>query len=216
MASIPSRPCWPRPGARPGPNQSFVEGPVQHLDRLLPDDASFDGIYSRAAMQWVPRADHPGYLDQVVRLLKPGGWFRLEMGGAGNIGRLAPRLAEISRAHGGGDAPWTFPDPGEYLELLEAAGLVVDADPAVVAGSAVGRPGGDFVRTTAQRRPFDRDSLLGWLRSQCYQGFEIDMPAGRRAAFRADVEAHLDQLARADGSFDQTYVRLDALAHKPA
>jgi SAM-dependent methyltransferase len=197
-----------------GPNQSFVEGPVQHLDRLLPDDGAFDGVISRAAMQWVPMADHPGYLAQVHRLLSPGGWFRLEMGGAGNIVRMAPRLAAISQSYGGPDVPWSFPDAGTYLELLEAAGFVFDADPAAVPGRAVDQPGRDFVRTTAQRRPFDRDSLLGWLRSQCYQGFELTMPPENHAAFRAEVEARLDELARADGSFDQTYVRLDALIRK--
>jgi trans-aconitate methyltransferase len=188
---------------RAGPNQRFVEGPVQHLDRLFPHDSQFDGVISRAAMQWVPMADHPGYLAQVCRLLRPGGWFRLEMGGAGNIGELAPRLEAISRAHGGPPAPWSFPDPGTYLELLERAGLEVD--PAR----------GAYVRSIAQRRQFDRESLLGWLRSQCYQGFEIDMPAEAHAAFRADVESHLDDLARHDGTFDQTYVRLDTLAFAP-
>ena len=56
---------------------------------------------------------------------------------------------------------------------------------------------------------------MGWLRSQCYQGFEIAMPAEHHAAFRAEVEARLDELARPDGTFDQTFVRLDALAHPP-
>jgi hypothetical protein len=167
-------------------------------------------------MQWVPWSDHPGYLHQVRRLLKPGGWFRLEMGGAGNIGRVAPRIAEISRTHGGPGAPWSFPDPGQYLELLHQAGFVVDADPAAAPGTVTaGAPGGDFVRSTAQRRPFDRDALLGWLRSQCYQAFEIDMPEAEHEAFRADVEAHLDDLAYPDGTYDQTYVRLDVLCHTP-
>ena len=188
---------------RAGANQSFVQGPVQHLARLLPDPQQFDGVISRAAMQWVPMADHPGYLAETRRLLRPGGWFRLEMGGAGNIGRLAPKLEEISLAHGGPAAPWSFPDAGTYLELLERAGLVVD--PSL----------GAYVTTVAQRRAFDRDTLLGWLRSQCYQGFEIDMPAEEHAPFRADVEDHLDDLARHDGTFDQTYVRLNALAFAP-
>ncbi len=156
-------------------------------------------------MQWVPMADHPGYLAAAHALLKPGGWFRLEMGGAGNIPVIAPLVEEISLAHGGPPAPWSFPDAGQYLELLEAAGFTVEATPG----------DGTYVRTLAQRRAFDRDSLLGWLRSQCYQGFEIGMPAANHAGFRAEVEARLDEMRRHDGSFDQTYVRLDALARKP-
>jgi len=186
-----------------GTNQSFVEGPVQHLDRLFPDDAQFDGVISRAAMQWVPMADHPGYLAEVRRLLRPNGWFRLEMGGAGNIGTLAGWLETISRAHGGPAAPWSFPDAGTYLELLESAGF--DVDPSH----------GAYVTTVAQRRAFDRSSLIGWLRSQCYQGFEIDMPPDAHAGFRAEVESRLDEQRRHDGTFDQSYVRLNALAFVP-
>ena len=190
-----------------GPNQSFVEAPVQHLAQVMAGSAPFDLVMSRAAMQWVPMADHPGYLADAFALLKPGGWFRLEMGGAGNIPVIAPLVEEISLAHGGPPAPWSFPDAGQYLELLEAAGFVVDTSP--------GRGDGGYVRTLAQRRAFDRDSLLGWLNSQCYTGFELTMPAAHHAGFRAEVEARLDELRRHDGTFDQTYVRLDALARRP-
>jgi trans-aconitate methyltransferase len=189
--------------AQAGPNQTFVEGPVQHLDRLFPEDAAFDGIYSRAAMQWVPMADHPGYLAQVHRLVRPGGWFRLEMGGAGNIRVISAAIEPISLAHGGGRAPWTFPDAGTYLDLFEDAGFAVDVG------------AGDYVHTVGQRRAFDRDSLIGWLRSQCYKGFEADMPAAEHEPFRAEVEARIDELRHGDGTFDQTYVRLDALVHRP-
>ena len=85
-----------------------------------------------------------------------------------------------------------------------------------MAGFEVDPARGAYVNTVAQRRRFDRESLLGWLRSQCYQGFEIDMPADEHAAFRAEVESRLDELARHDGTFDQTYVRLNALAFAPA
>jgi trans-aconitate methyltransferase len=189
---------------RAGANQSFVEAPVQRLAEAVAADPAFDGVMSRAAMQWVPMADHPGYLAASLALLRPGGWFRLEMGGAGNIPVIAPLVGSVSQAHGGPPAPWSFPDPGTYLELLEAAGIGID--PAQ----------GSYVRTNAQRRPFDRDRLLGWLRSQCYQAFEITMPAERHAAFEAEVEGRLDELRRHDGSFDQTFVRLDVLARTPA
>jgi trans-aconitate methyltransferase len=188
---------------RAGANQSFVEGPVQHLGRLFPDGQIFDGVMSRAAMQWVPMADHAGYLAEAHRLLRPGGWFRLEMGGAGNIRTLAVWIERISLAHDGPPAPWSFPDAGTYLDLLETAGFAVDD--ATGAG----------VRTVAQRRSFDRESLLGWLHSQCYQGFEIGMPPDAHAGFRAEVESRLDELRRDDGTFDQTYVRLHALARRP-
>jgi trans-aconitate 2-methyltransferase len=187
-----------------GPNQSFVEAPVQRLAEAVATDPPFDVVMSRAAMQWVPMADHPGYLAASFELLRPGGWFRLEMGGAGNIPVIAPVVESVSLVHGGPPAPWSFPDAGTYMELLEAAGFAIEPTE------------GGYVRTNAQRRPFDRDSLLGWLRSQCYQGFEITMPAEHHAAFEAEVEDRLDELRRHDRTFDQTFVRLDALARRPA
>ena len=187
-----------------GPNQSFIEAPVQELAEVTVGLEPFDMVMSRAAMQWVPMADHPGYLRASLAALRPGGWFRLEMGGAGNIPVIMPLVEAISLAHDGPPAPWSFPDPGRYLELLEQAGFAVDPD------------AGCYVHTVAQRRPFDHESLLGWLRSQCYQGFELTMPAANHAAFRAEVEGRIDELRRHDGTFDQTYVRIDALARRPA
>ena len=188
--------------ARAASNQSFVLGPAQQLGELFPHDGSFDVVMSRAALQWVPIADHPGILAECLRLLRPGGWFRLEMGGAGNIPAMVALLDQVSPAHGGRLSPWTFPNAGKYLDLLEAAGFVVD------------RAEGGYVRTMAQRRPFDLASLVGWLRSQCYQAFDDSIPPERQAAFRAEVERRLDEVRRPDGTFDQTYVRLDALARK--
>lgn len=60
--------------------------------------------------------------------------------------------------------------------------------------------------TVAQRRPFDHYSILGWLRSQALQAY------GLGPDFDGAVEARLDDLRRSDGSFDQTFVRLDLLA----
>lgn len=185
-----------------GPNQSFVQGAAQQLGALLPESGTFDIVMSRATLQWVPLADHPRILAESLRLLRPGGWFRLEMGGAGNIPAMVALLDQVSPSYGGRRSPWTFPDPGTYLELLEAAGFVVD------------RAEGAYVRTMAQRRPFDRAGLVRWLGSQCYQAFEDSIPPERHAAFRSEVERRLDEVRRHDGTFDQTYVRLDALARK--
>ena len=41
----------------------------------------------------------------------------------------------------------------------------------------------------------------------------MDEMAG--AAFVAQVEARFDELARWDGTFDQTFVRMDILARRP-
>lgn len=172
-------------------NQSFVEAPVQCLDGAV--KGPFDVVLSRACLHWVPRADWPGVLASIARLVRPGGWVRIECGGAGNVPRTQAVLDAVSSARGGPTAPWTFLDAGEALELLEGARLDAAAD-------------GAFVRTVGQRRPFDEASIVGWLRSQAYQAYGFDDDA------IAAAEADLDALRRPDGTFDQTYVRLDLLA----
>jgi SAM-dependent methyltransferase len=193
-----------------GPNQSFALGTAQGLrDALGPDDP-FDAVYSRATLQWVPWPDHAGVIRQFAALTRPGGWVRVEMGGHGNIGRIVEVVEAISLAHGGGPAPWAFPDAAAYLDLFERAGL--DATPGA---ARAGQPGG-YVHTVAQRRPFTRETLLGWLASQCVEAFRAGMPVDAFESFRAETFAAVDRLRRADGSYDQTFVRLDALAYRPA
>jgi trans-aconitate 2-methyltransferase len=184
---------------RAGSNQSFVQGPVQRLATLVPESASFDVVMSRSAMHWVQYDDHVQLLRDASRLLRPGGWLRMELGGAGNIPTILAVLNPESAARGGPSTPWAFIDAGTYLEWLELAGF---------------EPGTGHVRTVAQRRHFDETTLIGWLRSQCLQAYEAAMPVEHHAAFRHAVEGRLDDLRRHDGTFDQTFVRLDVLARK--
>jgi SAM-dependent methyltransferase len=178
--------------ARAVANQSFVLGPAQRLGDLVAGER-FDGVYSRAALHWVPRADWPGVLAAVHSVLDAGGWLRIECGGGDNVATMQALLDEVSAGLGGPTAPWNFLPAGAALELVDAAGF---------------RPGADgWVRTVAQRRPFDRAGLLGWLRSQCYQAY------GDGEELAAAVEARVDELRRADGTFDMTFVRLDLLVY---
>jgi len=191
-------------------NQSFALGTAQRLTGALEPGSTFDAVYTRATLQWVPWADHAGVVEQLATLTRPGGWVRVEMGGHGNIGRIVEVVESISLAHGGGAAPWSFPDVAAYLDLFERAGL--DATPG--APRAADQPGG-YVHTVAQRRPFSRESLLGWLASQCVEAFRAGMPDGAFESFTAETFAAVDRLRRSDGTYDQTFVRLDALAYRP-
>lgn len=180
-----------------GTNQSFVHGPAQDLDDLLGDEPPLDVIISRAALHWVAESQHPGILAAMHRRLKPGGTLRLEFGGGDNVARMVATLDQISVGLGGPTAPWTFLEAGRYLGLVTAAGFSVD---------------GGWVRTVAQRRSFDRDSLAGWLTSQCLQAYTTSCDAAFAGAFEASVLSRLDDLRADDGSYDQIFVRLDVLA----
>jgi ubiquinone/menaquinone biosynthesis C-methylase UbiE len=182
------------------PNQSFVVAAAQALATTFVHDASFDAVITRAVMQWIPLADHGPMLWQVRRLLRPGGWLRADLGGAGNIPHIVPLMDDVAARYGGPSSPWTFPDAGTWMELLADAGF---------------RVGDNDVRTVAQRRPFTRETLLGWFASQAFQAYEVGIDPAHHAAFREGVIDRLDEVRRADGSFDQTYVRLDVLARVP-
>lgn len=109
-------------------------------------------------------------------------------------------LDDIAARHGLPPAAATFPDAGQALELLEQAGFQV-TDEGVV--------------TVAQRRVFDRDQLAGFLRTQAALAYVAGAAPEVRAAFLADVDRRLEELRRCDGSYDQTFVRLDVLCQRP-
>jgi ubiquinone/menaquinone biosynthesis C-methylase UbiE len=186
---------------RAAPNQRFVQGAVQQLGALFPVAGTFDVVMTRAVLQWVPLADHPGVLADAFRLLRPGGWYRAEFGGAGNIPVILRLLDDVAAGLGGPQCPWTFADVGPYLELVEQAGFDLD---------------GGFLRLTPQRRHFDRQTLMGWFHSQAVQAYTTTMDADAGEAFVRNVESRFDELARWDRTFDQTFVRMDLLARHPA
>ena len=65
-----------------------------------------------------------------------------------------------------------------------------------------------------QRRSFpDADAFEGWLRSQILPAYLPGVPPAARPVFAAEcLHEGLARLRRADGSYDQDYVRLDVLA----
>ncbi len=109
-------------------------------------------------------------------------------------------LDEESARHGGGPAGWFFPTEEQYMPLLAGAGFST-------------RSGG-WLRLLRQRRSLpDEAAFVGWLRSQVLVAYDAVLPAERVRAFRhAAAERALAELRRADGSYDQDYVRLDLLA----
>ncbi len=182
------------------PNVDFLAASAQQVQTVAAE-SSYDAVVSVATLHWIPAADHPGVLAQIRRILRPGGLFRAEFGGAGQISAARALLDEEARAAGGTSAPWYFPDADSYRDLLESAGLSTQDG---------------WVRLVRQRRSVpDADALLGWLRSQVLVGYDPVVPEDARDAFqrRAELRA-VAELRRVDGSFDQDYVRLDLRARR--
>jgi SAM-dependent methyltransferase len=174
----------------------FLVGRAQDVGALLPP-ASFDVVVSVATLHWVPDADQAAVLAGVASVLRPGGTLRIDMGGAGQIAAAREVLDDVSASFGGPSSPWYFPSAAEYRARLEGAGF------------AVRRAG--LVR---QRRSFpDAGAFEGWLRSQVLPAYVPGIAPGRRAAFaEACLATGLERLRRDDGTYDQDYVRLHAVA----
>jgi SAM-dependent methyltransferase len=187
-------------------NQSFLVSTAQALGGSLPapdHDATFDIVVSRAMMHWVPVTDWPGILAHAHRLLRPGGFLRIECGGAGNVPTVVAVLDRVAAPYGESRrAPWSFLDAGTAYDLAERAGFAIGGD--------------GYVHTVVQRRAFTRESFAGWLGSQAIEAYRFGMDEATSRAFSADVDASLDDFRRGDGTFDQTFVRLDLLLRKPA
>lgn len=104
------------------PTLPFVHGDA----RRLPFEGSFDAVLSNAVLHWVDRADQDAALSSVRDALRPGGRFVAELGGSGNVARIAAAVeAELDeRGYEAGD-PWHFPTIGEYASRLERYGFEV-------------------------------------------------------------------------------------------
>jgi SAM-dependent methyltransferase len=64
-------------------------------------DASFDAVFSNAALHWV--RDQDAMMAEVHRVLQRGGRFVAEMGGHGNIAAIRVALMAVLARHGFGD-----------------------------------------------------------------------------------------------------------------
>jgi len=178
----------------------WIHGAAQDLDRLL-GERVFDVIVSRATLHWIPATDQAALLASIAQHLRPGGVFRAEFGGHGQIAAVRAILDEESAAAGGPTSPWFFPDVATYAPWLAGAGLDVS---------------GGFVRLVEQKRDMPTlESLVGYLRSQVFMAYESGIPESARATFRARSEVRaIAELERRDGSYDLDFVRMDVRAYE--
>jgi SAM-dependent methyltransferase len=181
------------------PNLTFVQASGERVDDVV-DAGTADLVVSRAMLHWLPQDRHPRLFEAIRTVLRPGGVVHVEGAAPGNIPRIVPLLREVAERHRI-PVPPPFPDPGIELEVVEAAGLEV-AD--------------EGVRTVAQRRSFSREELVGLLRSQAALVLTRHLPVDAAGAVVDEVVDGVDRLRRHDGTYDQTFVRLEVLARRAA
>jgi SAM-dependent methyltransferase len=180
-------------------NLTFLQAAAERVDEVVAH-SSVDLVVSRAMLHWLPISRYLRCFQAVFRILRPGGWFHSESGGAGNVTALVELLDEVAAANGLPATP-PFPDAGTVFDLVDAAGFEIPQD---------------GVRTVAQRRPFTREGLIGLLRTQAGLSITRYAPDDAAEGLLDAATAKVDQLRRSDGSYDQTFVRLEILIRRPA
>ncbi|MBX2836240.1 MAG: class I SAM-dependent methyltransferase [Gammaproteobacteria bacterium] len=87
---------------------------------------TYDAVFSNAALHWMTQPDRVAR--GVYSVLKPGGRFVAEFGGAGNVAAivtaLLAALAELN-IDGRARIPWYFPTVKEHRDLLHSCGFDV-------------------------------------------------------------------------------------------
>lgn len=181
-----------------GDHLRFIQAPAQRVDTVI-DHGSADLVVSRAMLHWLPLSEYRRFFEAVLRLLRPGGWFHCESAGAGNLAAVDELLRDVA-AEFELQPPPPFPHAGVVFEHVESAGFALPDE---------------AVTTVAQRRPFTRDELVAFLRSQAAVALIRDAPEDLTEVLRDALADGVDRLRRHDGTYDQTFVRLEILARRP-
>lgn len=159
-------------------------------------DASFDAVFSNAALHWV--RDQDAMMAQVRRVLRPGGRFVAEMGGHGNIAAISVALRAVLARHGFADRENGvnyYPTPQGYTRRLVRHGF------AVKQMALIPRP-----------TPLPASGMKGWLLT-FRRGVLETLPEAIREQVVEETAALLAPALRdEDGNWTADYVRLRFVA----
>lgn len=162
-------------------------------------DGPFDAVFSNAAMHWMRHAD--AVIAGVWNVLRPGGRFVAEMGGAGCVAQIVAALETVLAWRGvDGRAlnPWYFPTVEDYRARLARRGFEVTSI------ALIPRP-----------TPLPGE-MTAWLETFA-EPFMAPIPPAERATVLADVQEVLrPSLCDASGHWTADYVRLRFEAVRPA
>ena len=168
-----------------------LQADARHLVGPELPAGSFDAVFSNAALHWIPEA--AAVVTNVRRLLRDGGRFVGELGGAGNIATVRQALHQALHRHGINGAsrdPWFFPTADTYRHLLEDHGFQVTEIRL-------------FPRPTPLPGPLSR-----WMETFAATFLDTLEPATRQAIVAEVSKTTAPQLCSPDGVWTMDYVRL--------
>ena len=156
-------------------------------------DHSFDAVFSNAVLHWV--RDQDAMLEEVRRVLRPGGRLVAEMGGHGNIAAVRVALSAVLARWGlAGDSNY-YPSPDEYGQRLRRHGFAVRQI------ALIPRP-----------TPMAESGMAGWLRTFRVGALESLPEAARESVIEQTVALLAPVLRDRDGNWTADYVRLRLIA----
>lgn len=171
------------------------------LDGQLSRFGQFDAVFSNAALHWM--LDPDAVATGIFAVLKAGGRFAGEMGGAGNLAilrqGLRAELVERGYALPVDDPAW-YPTVEEFTRLYQVTGFT-------------------DVQTQRIERPTELPAgIAGWVKT--FRAGLLDMamvPEWEREAVAAAVENRLaDELRLPKGGYFADYIRLRFAMRKPS
>lgn len=173
-----------------------VEAEQAKAEALPFRDETFDAVFSNAVLHWVRGQD--AMLEQVHRVLKPGGRFVAEMGGHGNVASIHVAFAAILDRYGFGDRERGvnyYPTPNSYTERLKRNGFEVEQM------ALIPRP-----------TSLPESGMEGWLRT-FRRGVLEQLPEDtREPVIRETVQLLEPALCDEAGNWTADYVRLRFVA----
>jgi len=182
-----------------GTNVRFEQLDINEIDF----ETEFDLVFSNATLHWVK--DHKKLLNNVFKALKDKGTARFQFAGDGNCANLVRILKEVTSAKeyatsfNGFEWPWYMPAVDEYRALLEE---VPFAEKKVWSENADKH----FESAEAIIKWIDQPSLVPFL--GCLAG------QYRRRFRDAVVERMIKKTRQDDGTFFETFRRINVLASK--
>ncbi len=181
-------------------NLRFILMDINQLDFA---DRQFDVVISNATLHWIK--DHQRLLQNVRRVLRPGGQVRFNFAGDGNCSAFFTVIRE-AMAHekfrsffAGFEWPWYMPRPDEYQSLVEASVL-------------------NDVRVWGENtdRYFpDENAMIAWVDQPSLVPFLVHVADQAKDVFREFVVRRMiEETKQADGRCFETFRRINLSARK--